>query len=143
SDLLSNAAAWALAVSAATIIIDFVSRFVFIRLSAMGTKLGEVLDTFVVSWALAGRSSLATFTGNMPASRIFHRTNKSICDESAAVRSTTTAMVAVLGGMAVLQGLLMAQPWVVVAGVLSVLMLPFQWLASRRLLQYRNRFRVR
>jgi len=140
---LSNAAAWALVMSAGTIIIDFVSRFVFIRLSAMGTKLADVLDTFIVSWALAGRSSLATFTWNLPAARIFHRTNKSICDESAAVHSTTTTLVAIVGGMAVLQGLLMAQPWVVVAGMLSVLMLPFQWLTSRRLLQYRNHFRVR
>lgn len=140
---LSNAAAWALAVSAATIILDFVSRFVFIRLSAMGTKLAEVLDTFVVSWALAGTSSLATFTGNLPAARIFHRTNKSLCDDSVTVHSKTTAMIAILGSMAIIQGLLMAHPWVVVAGVLSVLMLPFQWLTNRQLLRYRNHFRVR
>ncbi|MGO1766450.1 MAG: glycosyltransferase family 2 protein, partial [Advenella sp.] len=134
---LSGQAAWALAMAAATIILDFVSRFVFIRLSGSSTKLAQVLDTFVVSWALAARSSMATFTGNLPASRIFHRTNKSLCDDSGVVRSISTTVVAIVGSLAVLQGLLMAQPSVVVAGILLALMLPFQWLTSRRLLRYR------
>src|SRR5690606_16676239 len=134
---------WALAMAAATIILDFVSRFVFIRLSGSSTKLAQVLDTFVVSWALAARSSMATFTGNLPASRIFHRTNKSLCDDSGVVRSISTTVVAIVGSLAVLQGLLMAQPSVVVAGILLALMLPFQWLTSRRLLRYRNHLRAR
>ncbi len=140
---LSGLAAWALAMAAATIILDFVFRFVFIGLSGSGTKLIQVLDTFVVSWALAARSSMATLTGNLPASRIFHRTNKSICDDSGAVRSVSTTVVAIVGGMAVIQGLLLAQPSVVVAGMLLALMLPFQWMTSQRLLRYRNHLRTR
>ncbi len=141
SGTLSEPAAPGLVIAAATIILDFLCRFVFISLSGVGSTILSVCEAFMVSWSLAGRSSLATFTGNFPSARIFHRTNKSLVDRvSVSMDSRTTQMFALFGILIMVQGFYLGFWWLILAGALLVLMLPFQKLTSRQLRIYRDQF---
>lgn len=141
---LSELAVWGLAVASATIILDFLARFVFIWLSGVGATFGAVMDAFMVSWSLAGTSSLATFTGNLPAAKTFHRTNKSVsASTEVASDSRTTLVIAMLGLIVMTEGIYMGLSWMIAAGFLAAMMLPFQWMISRQLREYRRHFRIR
>ncbi|ETF03622.1 hypothetical protein W822_05665 [Advenella kashmirensis W13003] len=139
---LPEFARWGATVAAATIILDFLARFIFIWLSGIGPTLVAVVNAFIASWSLAGASSLATFTGYLPVAKTFHRTNKSICESSIATSdSKKTLVVALLGLIVMAKALYAGMLWIAIAGLLAVLMLPFQWVLSHHLRQYCSHFR--